>query len=77
MLRTTGEQADVEQGSVSQLRRMVAEHGVRASNPHPFLLEPANQPKQLTVTIKGVTAQVTGGEEGREEGDHSWGNMRC
>lgn len=52
---------------MAQLRRVVAEHGIRASNSQPFLLEPADQPEQLTVTLKGVTAQVTGREEGREE----------
>lgn len=67
LFHTTGEQADVEQGLVAELRRMLAEHGVRASNSHPFLLEPADQPEQLTVTLEGVTAQITGGEEDRDE----------
>ena len=69
MFRTTGEPADVEQGLVAQLRRVVAEHGFLASNSHPFLLEPADQPVQRTVTIKGVKAQVAGGEEDKEEVD--------
>lgn len=62
VLRTTGEQANVEQRLVAELRRVVTEHGFRASNSHPFLSEPADQPKQFTVTLKGVTAQVTGEE---------------
>lgn len=61
-VRTTGEQADVEQRLVAELRRVVTEHGFRASNSHPFLSEPADQPKQFTVTLKGVTAQVAGEE---------------
>lgn len=62
LFRTTGEQADVEQGLVAELGRVIAEHGVWASNSHSFLLEPDDQPVQLTVTLKVVTAQVTGGE---------------
>lgn len=46
---------------------MAAEHGIRTSNAYPFFLEPADQTEQLTVTLKGVTAQVTGGEEDMEE----------
>lgn len=69
LFHTTGKPADVEQGLVAQLRRVVAEHGIRASNSHPFVLEPADQPVQQTVTIKGVKAQVTGGEEDRKEVD--------
>lgn len=60
---TTGEQADIEQGLVAELWRVVTEHGVRTPDSHSFLLEPADQAEQLTVTLKGVTAQVTGGEE--------------
>lgn len=59
-LHTAGEQADIEQGLVAELRRVVAEHGIWVLNSHPFLLEPADQPKQLTVALKGVTTQVTG-----------------
>lgn len=39
---------------------MVTEHGVWSPHLHPFLLKPADQPEQLTVTVKGVAAQVTG-----------------
>lgn len=46
---------------------MVTEHGIRASNSHTFLLEPGDQPEQLTVALKGVPAEVTGREEDREE----------
>lgn len=63
---TTVEQADVEQGLVAELRRVVAEHGLRTLNSHAFVLEPIDQPGQLTVTLKVVTAQVTGGEEDGE-----------
>lgn len=71
LFRTAGEQADVEQGLVAELRRVVAEHGIRAADSHPFLLQPADQPEELTVTLKGVTAQVAGGEEDREGGTGS------
>lgn len=64
VFRTTGEQADVEQGMVAELRRVVTEHGIRASNSHTFLLEPGDQPEQLTVTLKGVPAEVAGGQGG-------------
>lgn len=67
LFHTTGEQADVEQGMVAELRRVVTEHGIRASNSHTFLLEPGDQPEQLTVALKGVPAEVTGREEDREE----------
>lgn len=73
--RTTGEQADVEQRLAQQLGRLPAQHVLRPADPHPFLLEPADQPKQLTVTIKGVTAQVAAGEEDTEEVDQSWRNV--
>lgn len=69
---TAGEQADVEQGVVAELGRVVAEHGVRASHSHPFLLEPADQPEQLAVALEGVTAQVAGGEEDRAEAGQRW-----
>lgn len=64
---TAGEQADVEQGLVAELGRVVAEHGTRALNSHPFFLEPAHQPEQLTVTLEGVTAQVAGGHTGKQK----------
>lgn len=46
---------------------MVAEHGIRTPDLHPFLLEPPHQAEQLTVTVKWVAAQVTEGERGRDE----------
>lgn len=64
---TTGRQADVEQRLVAEFRRVIAEHGLRPSNSHPFLLEPADQAEQLAVTLKGVTAQVAARDEKREE----------
>lgn len=67
MFHTTGEQADIKQGMVAEFRRVVAEHGIWASNSHPFFLEPADQPEQLTVTVKGVTTHVTGEQEDRKE----------
>lgn len=67
LFSTAGEQADVEQGLVAELRRVVTEHGVRPSNSHPFLLQPTDQPEQLTVALKGVNAQVTGREGDAED----------
>ena len=67
LFHTTGQQADVEQGLVAEFRRVVAEHGVRTSDSHPSLLEPADQPEELTVTVKGVAAQVAGGEKTRNK----------
>lgn len=52
---------------VAEFRRVVAEHGLRPSNPHPFLLEPADQAEQLAVTLEGVTAQVAARGEKREK----------
>lgn len=67
LFHTTCEQADIEQGLVAELRRVVAEHGIGALNSHPFFLEPAHQPEQLTVTLEWVATQVTGGEEDTTE----------
>jgi len=53
---TTGELADIEQRLAKDLRWVVAEHGVRASNLHPFILERPYQSGHLAVTLKGVTA---------------------
>lgn len=53
---TTGEQADVEQGLVAALGGVVAEHGVGTLNSHPFILKPSDQPEQLTVAHKWITA---------------------
>ncbi len=74
LFHTTGVQADVEQRFVAELRWVVAEHHIWASNSHPFVLQPAKQPGQLTVTVKGVTAQVTGREEERAEENVKYGN---
>lgn len=60
---TTGKQADVEQRLVAELGGLVAQHGLRAADLHPFLPQPPDEPGQLTVTLEGVVAQVAGGAE--------------
>lgn len=62
---------------MAEFKGVVAEHGLRASNPHPFLLEPADQAEQLAVTRKGVTAQVAARHEKREESIElmNWGGV--
>lgn len=47
---------------MAELRGVVAEHGLGTPEPHAFVPEPADQPVELTVTLEGVTAQVTGRE---------------
>lgn len=59
-VRTAGEQADIEHRLVAQLRGVVAEHGFGTAQPHAFVPEPAEQPKQFTMTLEGVPAEVTG-----------------
>lgn len=61
-LRTAGEQADVEQRLVAELRGVVAERGFGTPKSHAFVPEPADQPEQFTMTLEGVTAEVTGQE---------------
>lgn len=68
---TTREQADVEQRLVAELGGLVAQHGLRAADLHPFLPQPPDEPGQLTVTLEGVVAQVAGGAEtGTEKMTH-------
>lgn len=50
-----------------ELGRLVAEHGLRASDLHPLLLQPADEPEELTVAFKGVAAQVTEERRAAEE----------
>lgn len=57
--RTAGEQAGVEQRLVAELRGVVAEHGFGTPKSHTFVPEPADQPKQFTMTLEGVPAEVT------------------
>lgn len=59
-VRTAGEQADIEQRLVAELRRVAAQHGFRTPKPHAFVPEPADQPEEFTMTLQGVTAEVAG-----------------
>lgn len=42
----------------------MAEHGVGVSNLYPLDLEPPEQAEQLTIALKGVSAQIAARETG-------------